>query len=73
MPNDCYGPSPLRVFKKYVEKIESIPHYQYELFSCFEEEMFDYDKLSFFKKTWYNFLPYTYALDVISSYEEQAS
>lgn len=70
MASDCYGPNPSLVFKKYVERIDSTPYYQYELFSVFEEEIFDYNKMGFRKSVWYNFLPYTKALEIISAYEK---
>lgn len=68
MTSSCYGPHPVNAYKFYLQKVESDPHYQYELFSVLEQDIWIGD--GFMKDVYYHMLPYDYAVTYVRSYEQ---
>lgn len=68
MATDCYGPHPVHASKAYLRKIESDPHFQFEMFTVLEQDIWTGE--GFDHQTYYHFFPYNYAIDYVESYEK---
>lgn len=67
---NCYGPHPVNASIAYVNKVESDPYFQYEMFSVYEEKIFYPNLDGFVNHISYLKYPYEYALNYIASYQK---
>jgi hypothetical protein len=67
--NDCGGPRPIQMFRRALEKINSTPNYQYELFSVLEEDRWVPMEDRIEHSVFYHMYPYDYIVNYISSWE----
>lgn len=66
----CYGLHPVYASKAYLNKVESDPHFQYELYSYFIDKYWNPREEKFSSIEYYLPLPYDYAVNYVRSYEQ---